>query len=83
MLGKLGVACTGLPVAVLFLAHLFGSFHSSRASFARFNNECPTNQLPRKCAAAGEANPPLLLFQWPVSFKRTLGKGFAWIHTVR
>lgn len=71
-----------LPVAVFFLAHLFGSFHSSRASFAWFNNECRANQLPRKCAAAREANPPLLLFEWAVVFKRTLGKGFAWIHTV-
>lgn len=30
MLGKLGVARTGLPVAVLVLAHLFGSIHFSR-----------------------------------------------------
>lgn len=54
-----------------------------QAPFAPFNNECRANQLPRKCAAAEEANPPLLLFQWPGGFKRTLGKGFAWIHTVR
>jgi len=31
MLGKFHVACVGLPVDVLFQAHLFGSFQSSRA----------------------------------------------------
>lgn len=82
MLGKLHVAVLGFLWMLYSRPTYLALFSLLGPSFARFNNEWRANQLPRKCTAAEDANPLLLLLQWAVAFKRTLGKGFAWIHTV-
>lgn len=83
MLGKLwGCLCKASCGCFLSGPTYLDPFTPLGPSFARFNNECRANQLSRKCTAVEESNPSFYPSQWAVALQRTLGKGFARIHTV-